>query len=139
MSSTVENELNLILIHFDKVRSTQLDLCSELENIADGLGGQIDRRQCAVMAGELERVMNEAHSFEKDMLFPALKHAMDENNTPQNERVEKFGFLTQLENAHEDDVGLAGEVSEALNQFAYDPVKMSPDAMGYLLRSFLSV
>ena len=136
MPSMTENELEPILTHFDRVCAIQLKLCKELENIADGLGAQVDRHQCSLMASELERVMNDAHNFEKVTLFPAIKHAMGVNNAQQSQRAEKFGFLTQLENTHEDDVCLAGEVVEALNQLAEDPAKISPDAMGYLLRGF---
>ncbi len=136
MPSTSENELPHILTHFERVCVLQLNLCKELESIADSLGGQVDRHQCALMASELERVMDNAHGFEKNTLFPALKHVMGMQDVAQSDLSEKFGFLTQLESEHEDDVGLAGEVVEALNQLADDSAKISPDAIGYLLRGF---
>lgn len=136
MPNNTEYGLDLLFSHFDRLSVAQLKLCKELENIADSLGGQVDRYQCTVIADELERVMNDAHKFEKGILFPALKHVMSMNDTTQSLQSPKSGFLIQLENEHEDDVCLAGEVVEALNQLADDPAKISPDAIGYLLRGF---
>ena len=136
MPQTTENEVDLVLPQFNKTRAAQLDLCTQLENIADSLGGQVDRHQCAVMASQIQKTMNEVHGFEKTILFPVLSQAINAENAFDDERLALSGFLAQLKDEHEEDVCLTGEVVEALGQFAKDPDKVSHDAIGYLLRGF---
>ena len=121
-----------LLQAFERVCEEQLALCEALENIADQLGAQPDRQKCLQMAEELDPVMQRAHAFEADVLFPLL--ASIANDDSQQTAVIARRYLEQLKMEHDDDVGLVGEVVEALREFGQDNSPISSDAIGYMLR-----
>ena len=136
MLESTENES--VTGKFNRICAQQLELCQQLESIADSLGDRPDLQSCAQMARRLEKIMAQAHNFEENELFPALKRLLDPKN-PQNTNMPPkigLGILKQLESEYHDDMGLAGEVVEALSQFSADQTKISPNAIGYLLRNF---
>lgn len=121
-----------LLLAFDRVCAEQLALCEALENVADQLGAQPNRQKCLQMAEELDPIMQRAHAFEANVLFPLLASIVSEGSEETATIAKRY--LEQLKTEHEDDVGLVGEVVEALREFGQDSSPISSDAIGYLLR-----
>ena len=102
-----------------------LDLCDVLEAIADSLSHP-DARQCMATADALEPLVGLTHALEEDVLFPILG---------ASSRPELNQTVSRLRREHLSDTGTAGEVTEALREVASGNSALSPDAVGYLLRS----
>lgn len=103
-----------------------LDACDELEAIADSLP-RPDLRLCVAAADTLEPLVEATHELEEAVLFPVLT---------ASGRRELLETMTRLRREHLADSSTAGEVSEALHDLAIGRSTLSPDATGYLLRSF---
>tara|TARA_R110000868_G_scaffold6485_4_gene36713 strand:+ start:1269 stop:1712 length:444 start_codon:yes stop_codon:yes gene_type:complete len=107
--------------------SELLALCDALETVADNLPHEINARVCRSLADALEPLVARTHQQEEETLFPLL--AASQN--PQLSRT-----LARLREEHLADHSTAAEVSEALHDLSAGASKLSPDAVGYLLRSF---
>lgn len=103
-----------------------LEACDALEAIADSLP-RPDPRVCVAAADTLEQLVDAAHELEESVLFPILT---------ASGRRELLDTMTRLRREHLADGSTAGEVSEALYDLSIGQSRLSPDAMGYLLRSF---
>lgn len=103
-----------------------LDLCDALEAIADSLPYP-DARLCLATANALEALVEDTHELEEDVLFRILVAS----RRPELDRT-----MARLRREHLSDSDTAGEVSEALQSFVAGHSTLSPDAVGYLLRSF---
>lgn len=104
-----------------------LALCDALETVADSLPHAINPRICRTLAGAIEPLMARIHQLEEDALFPL----MAASQTP-----DLSNALTRLRAQHIADGSAAAEVSEGLHALAAQTPQLSPDATGYLLRSF---
>ena len=103
-----------------------LDLCDLLEGIADDLP-HTDSRLCLSAADVLEPMVDTTHRLEEAVLFPMLA---------ASNRVELKRATARLRQEHISDSSTAEEVSEILRDVARGRPSLSPDAIGYLLRSF---
>lgn len=103
-----------------------LDLCDALEAIADSLPYP-DAHLCLATADALEMLVEETHELEEEVLFPILV---------ASRRPELGQTMQRLRREHLSDSDTAGEVSETLQSFVAGRSALSPDAVGYLLRSF---
>ena len=103
-----------------------LDLCDVLEAIADSLPHP-DAGLCITTADALEPLVELTHVLEEDVLFPILAAP----SRPELNRT-----VARLRREHLSDMATAGEVSGALRAVASSSSPLSPDAVGYLLRSF---
>jgi hypothetical protein len=103
-----------------------LDLCDLLEVIADGLP-DADGRLCIGTADALEPLVAATHVLEEEVLFPMLA---------ASNRSELKHTMARLRREHLSDSYTAEEVSEALHSLVAGRPALSPDAIGYLLRSF---
>lgn len=103
-----------------------LALCDRLEVIADNLPHP-DTGLCRTTADALEPLVEDTHDLEEAALFPVLL---------ASGRQELEVAVARLRQEHLSDSGNAGEVSEALRAILAGQPILSPDAMGYLLRSF---
>lgn len=103
-----------------------LDLCDVLEAIADSLPHP-DAGLCITTADALEPLVELTHVLEEDVLFPILAAP----GRPELNRT-----AARLRREHLSDMFTAGEVSDALRAVASSSSPLSPDAVGYLLRSF---
>ena len=121
-----------LIRRFERICMQQLILCEELEQLADDLGRRPDRQRCIEMANRLGPVMDRAHEFERQAVFPALRAWI--GSTPNSCDNLPARLLPHLESEHEDDFCLVGEVAEALLEFGGAQSGISPDAIGYLLR-----
>ena len=116
-------------VRFEQGHVALLYLCDELEHIADGLPDRIDREACRALGMSIAETMVTAHRAEAQWLFPALlQRAIEAPELP--------GVVSGLAEQHRRDQYLAEEVREALLGFAEGKPSLSPDALGYLLRSF---
>lgn len=103
-----------------------LDLCDLLEAIADSLPHP-DAGLCIATADALEPLVELTHVLEEDVFFPILAAS----GRPELNRT-----VARLRREHLSDMATAGEVSDALHDVVTSRSTLSPDAVGYLLRSF---
>lgn len=125
-------EKDQLIEKFEALCREQLELCETLEDIADSLGERPDRQKCAQMASQLTPIMARAHEFEAKIFFPSLALIAEEQNEERAWAANRS--LDQLKGELEEDIGLVGEVAEALAEFGQGKPSVSPNAMGYLLR-----
>jgi len=104
-----------------------LALCDGLETVADSLPHAATARLCLSLAASLEPLVARTHDQEEQSLFPLLE---------ASQRTQWGPTLARLRAEHLADHSAATEVSEALHDLAAGHSTLSPDAMGYLLRSF---
>lgn len=104
-----------------------LALCDGLEAVADSLPHTVSNRICLALATRVEPLVARTQQLEEVALFPLL----EASRTPHLGRT-----LARLRAEHLADHSAAAEVSEALHNHARAHSTLSPDAMGYLLRSF---
>ena len=123
MTSIRDADLNSLKDCYSRL----LDICDLLESIADGLPNDIPRTQCQMLASSVVDQLRATHAIEDRVLMPLLLAS------------EKFGLRTsaqRLRHEHEFDDQAAQEVQEALHDLLMGKSLLSPDATGYLLRSF---
>lgn len=116
--------------HLDALDQTYgelLALCDGLETVADSLPHATTPRLCLTLATSLEPLVARTHQLEEALLFPLLEASQNPQWGPT---------LVRLRSEHLADHGAATEVSEALHDLGDGHSPLSPDAMGYLLRSF---
>ncbi|MGV8833430.1 MAG: hemerythrin domain-containing protein [Devosia sp.] len=104
-----------------------LALCDGLEEVADTLPHDVSPRICLTLAAGLEPLIAQMHGLEEEALFPLL----EASQSPQLSQT-----LARLRHENLADQSTAAEVSEALHDLGTGRSALSPDAMGYLLRSF---
>lgn len=117
----------LDLIEHDHAR--QAGLCDILEQIADGLPADVDRRRCREAASALRYDLPLHHLDEEEGLFPLLrKHAAQSG---------KLAVITaRLASEHSADESFAEELTEALEALSASGTAANPEALGYMLRGF---
>ena len=121
MHSTLDLPAELRLA-FDR----QMNLCDELEGLADRLPGQIDRQTCLHLARMIGPLIKNAHLAEEEHLFP--------NVTAAHERGGEVVENLRLE--HVEDECFADEVQYELLQMGKGLPVLAPEATGYMLRGF---
>lgn len=104
-----------------------LDICDRLEAIADGLPNNVPATQCAQLASEIVDLLARTHREEEAILLPLLA---------ASPRPELRQLARRLRAEHDYDDDAVVEVREALIAIATAQPLHSPDATGYLLRSF---
>lgn len=104
-----------------------LEACDMLELIADGLPGSVPLALCNRLVVSLVRLVTETHVQENQVLLPMLL---------ASERAEMRQAAERLRQEHDYDDQVAIEVEEALVDLVSGRSVLSPDATGYLLRSF---
>lgn len=123
MTPNGEVDLNSLRDRYSRL----LDICNLLEGIADGLPNDVPRTQCQMLASSVVEQVRATHAIEDRVLMPLLLAS------------DNAGLRTaadRLRQEHEFDDQAAMEVEEALNDLLLGRSIMSPDATGYLLRSF---
>lgn len=107
--------------------SRLLDICDLLEGIADGLPNDVPRAQCQVLASSVADQLRATHAVENRVLLPLLL---------ASEHAGLRNAANRLRQEHEFDDQAVMEVEEALHDLILGKSVLSPDATGYLLRSF---
>lgn len=118
--------MNLAAI-FERHIRLQYDLSCRLENLADNLPRSVDVQECLLLARHVPIIVQSAHSFEEEMVFPVLAVGSGGALAKSLERL-------RFEHWEDEDFGF--EVSEALHQFATKADSVNADALAYMLRGF---
>ncbi len=104
-----------------------LGLCDSLEDIADALPYQINPVLCGQVAERLERLVQNTHQLEEDVLFPQLIAGGG---------TQAQSIIKRLRHEHVIDSGAANEIADALTTMVRTGRSQAPETLGYLLRSF---
>lgn len=108
--------------------SVQLDICSELERIADTLPDNIDRQACLRAAQRICPAIRAVHEFEEKEVFPTLRAAAAEPAIDQT--IERLRF------EHWEDESFAAELQETLQGFVRGEETVVVESLAYMLRGF---
>ena len=118
-----------VLVQFSSYLQACMDLCDELEQIADHLPEQAKLPQCQKVAQRIYPIVKQAHDFEERSLHPLL---LQENK--DSEKATKT--IRRLHSEHWEDECYAFELQDALIEFARDPEGGKAEVLGYMLRGF---
>ncbi|WP_137152733.1 hemerythrin domain-containing protein [Devosia sp. FKR38] len=114
----------------NRLRSRYEDLlgvCDELEAFADGLPGVVPATLCAQLIRRLADALSATHREEEAVLLPVLSSST---------QVGLRNVATRLRQEHVFDSQVVMEIEESLLDWVAGAPGLSPDAIGYLLRSF---
>jgi hemerythrin-like domain-containing protein len=125
MSKLQRNPLDLL--EHDHAR--QMGLCDILEQIADSLPADMDRRRCREAASALRHDLPLHHLDEEQGLFPLLRR-----HAAQSEKLS--AIMARLSSEHMADESFAEELTEELERLAEGRSPSNPEALGYMLRGF---
>lgn len=104
-----------------------LDLCGEMEGIADSLPFGIERLRCLRVANELVPHVRRAHRLEEEELFPAFE---------QSAGTEGRATVRRLWAEHVHDENSADTLTEILLEIGHGGGVVNAEALGYMLRAF---
>ncbi len=107
----------------------QLELCKQLEIIADDLPDNIDGQSYLYAARMIYPEIKRCHDFEETVFFPAVRKAESEDTPLES-------ILERLRYEHWEDESYAEEVSEALSGYVHEPANRNPETLAYMLRGF---
>lgn len=111
--------------------ATKLALCDRLEAIADGLPASVSRFECEAVARAIGPLLESAHRFEEDVVFP-LCEALSGGN------LAVACSLERLQAEHREDASYGEEVAEALLQFGTRQPALGAETLGFMLRGFFA-
>lgn len=118
-----------------RAHAEQLDLCRELELIADSLPGNINRQKCIYAAKALGPLIRGTHRYEEQVFFPWLRDAGIVAGGAAGAAMPLDQTFERLRFEHFEDECFAEELTDALLRLgAGQPVNM--EAIGYMLRGF---
>ena len=118
-----------VLAIVELAHAQMLRLCALLEEVADSLPANIDRRKCMMIACELEPLVRGIHRFEEETLLPAYERVLEQRGRGR-------GSVERLRAEHVEDECFAGELTEALLVLGRDGSVDNPEALGFMLRGF---
>ncbi|MEQ9491404.1 MAG: hemerythrin domain-containing protein [Alphaproteobacteria bacterium] len=106
-----------------------LDLCDQLERIADMLPVMADTRECLCLAEELIQTVQAAHHFEESCFFNVAREMIGQSDTLN-------GVIERLCEEHLEDQCFAEEVRDTMIVLSKGPAVREAETAGYLLRGF---
>ena len=113
---------------FRRAQGEILGLCDILEDIADSLPDNLDRRKCRLAATSIEPLIIDVHRFEEHTIFPMARRELSRLGAPNR-------CIRRLEAEHFEDQCYAGELSAALTD-AIEGASFHAEMLGYMLRGF---
>ncbi|MBX3582080.1 MAG: hemerythrin domain-containing protein [Rhizobiaceae bacterium] len=125
MTPMTEDSLSLI----SQSHARQMALCDDLETIADGLPGSVNRQLCLHLARAVCPTVASAHEIEERVLFPAVQ-ALSPTLPDITSTIERLRW------EHFEDMCFAEELHDALLSIGRDEQRIGADAAGYMLRGF---
>ena len=125
--TTPAMEESLLLVTQSHAR--QIALCEDLETIADGLPGNVNRQLCLHLARVVCPTIAAAHEVEERVLFPTVQ-------TLSAALPDLDATIERLRWEHFEDMCFAEELHDALLSIGRGEPKMTADAAGYMLRGF---
>ncbi len=117
------------LAAMDRAHAEQLELCEELEEIADSLPDNVDRQKCIHAARALWPLIRGSHSFEEAVLFPLLEERLVDVKNISN-------TIVRLRQEHTVDECYAEELTDTLFRLGAGDKTLNAETMGYMLRGF---
>lgn len=111
-----------------RAQGEMFSLCDILEDIADSLPDNLDRRKCRLAATSMEPLISDIHHFEEKTIFPMARRELVRLGS-SNDCIER------LEAEHFEDQGYAGELATALKH-AMEGTSFHAEMLGYMLRGF---
>lgn len=112
-----------------QAQEEQLQLCAELESIADSLPARVDAERCMRAAATLAPLIRGVHDYENTVLFPQI-----EAQAAQTPDLSKT--IARLKTEHFEDECFAEELAERLMQLGSGGRGINMEATGYMLRGF---
>lgn len=118
-----------IRLKLDRYFKSQLGLCALLEDIADSLPHNVSRSNCMLAAQNIQPIVQAAHTFEEQYLFPRLLK-------DGHKQEELKPVLARLHAEHCEDESYGDEIVDALEELASDHKLANIDKLSYMLRGF---
>lgn len=112
-------------------QSSQLDLCVELESIADSLPSEVDRSKCAHAAHVIGPLTHNIHRYEEDVVFPWVAEKLAS-------RPDLVATLERLKHEHFEDECFIEELTDALLRLGAGDKTLNAEVVGYMLRGFFT-
>lgn len=106
-----------------------LEICDDLERVADSLPDQVDRDKCRQLTGLLGTIIRPVHELEERVVFPRI--ATGGGFVGFQERT-----LERLRREHCMDCDYAAEIAELLDGLCNRTCCVGMNAVGYALRGF---
>jgi len=129
MPEAMPGQTRDLLLKFDSIRDELLVLCESIEAFADTLGGTPDWRVGALLAEQMQHLVQQSRLFDDTQLFPFLIRVAETNSA-------LLRSVGHLKVEYIEDYDVAHEVTEMLNEFSGGTPRLSQDAIGYLLRGY---
>lgn len=117
-----------VLADLGRAFDNQIQLCDELEKIADALP-ELDSQQCLSVARAIVPLIKEAHQVEEALLFPQLVARLVEGRV----------LVESIRIDHLEDEYFADEVADHLRLLGSEDTEFQPEATGYMLRAFFEL
>ena len=118
-----------IALTLAKNLNLQLEMCENLELLADSLPHDVDEQNCLVVAKSILPVLKDAHDFEETVVFPALQTQSESKN-------QLATTLERLKFEHWEDESFAEELRVCLVDFVQNPDYIQVTSISYMLRGF---
>jgi hypothetical protein len=120
-----------IVAHFEVVLERQLNLCDELEGLADLLPDSIDAHTCLSAAQRLPVIVRHSHDFEEQTFYPAILSVASATR-------EIAGCYDRLRYEHWGDEDYADDISFALREFIRTRPEANVESLSWMLRGFFA-
>ena len=104
-------------------------ICAELEAIADSLPVSVNHQMCIQVTRSLPLLIEQAHRFEEDRLFPRLLKVSDPH-------LDLAQTIKRLQAEHLSDEDYAEELCGAISSFLADADHNKAENLGWMLRGF---
>lgn len=116
--------VQLALVYAEKIQ-----LCDQLEAIADSLPFRVDRMKCIQVASRLLPLLRESHRYEEEVLFPLFEQDIGAHPG-------RKATVLRLKTEHVYDEDAAEAITEQLMWIGRGGEVDNPEAMGFMLRAF---
>lgn len=104
----------------------KLDLCDQLETIADSLPSRVDRLLCLRVASQLVPWLRQCQVYEEEVVFPAFLKAGPDSRAES---------IRRLEAEHVQDECAAQDLTDILLSIGHGAAIANPEALGFMLRA----
>ncbi len=123
----MKNSLQLL----EKFHTLKLQLCDQLELIADSLPHKVDIRSCVNLSQCLVPTVRQAQLIEEKQFFPIVCSVFENDGQVHDS-------LDRLCNEHLEDDAFAEEIAGLLHHCGGTGRAADPETAGYMLRGFFS-
>jgi len=127
-NAPTEAAMGRLLDEMQSNMKVQLDLCADLEAIADSLPDNLDPQACLRIANRICPAVRAVHEFEEKSVFPLLRAVASSQEIDQT--IERLRF------EHWEDESFASELQESLHGLIHGDRPVAVDSLAYMLRGF---